>query len=215
MDVFIELSIIIGVAVLISGLMRSLRQPLIIGYIISGIIVGPYLLNIITSIETISILSHIGIALLLFIVGLGLSPKVIKQVGKVSSITGVGQVIFTTLFGFFICKLLGFSTLVSIYVAISLTFSSTIIIMKILSDKGDMKTLYGRVAVGFLIVQDLIVIFILMIISSTAAGFDLNQLVFGTMLKGFGLLGLLFLIGVYILPDITKTIAKSQEYLLL
>ncbi|MCK5063363.1 MAG: cation:proton antiporter, partial [Candidatus Aenigmarchaeota archaeon] len=95
------------------------------------------------------------------------------------------------------------------------TFSSTIIIMKILSDKGDMKTLYGRVAVGFLIVQDLIVIFILMIISSTAAGFDLNQLVFGTMLKGFGLLGLLFFIGVYVLPGITKTIAKSQEYLLL
>jgi len=214
MDLFVELSMIIGITALISGFMKLLRQPLIIGYI-SGIIVGPYFLNIIYSTGTISILSQIGIALLLFIVGLGLSPKVIKEVGKVSLITGVGQVLFTTLIGFFICKMFGFSTIVSLYVAVALTFSSTIIIMKILSDKSDMKTLYGRIAIGFLIVQDLIVILILMFVSSVSAGFNLTDMLFGTLLKGFGLLVLLFLIGVYVLPGLTKFIAKSQEYLLL
>ncbi len=215
MEVFIELSIIICITVLIAGIMRLLKQPLIIGYILTGIIVGPRLLNIISSTETISILSHIGIALLLFIVGLSLSPRVIKEVGKVSSITGVGQVIFTSLIGFFICRLLGFSTIVSVYVAIALTFSSTIIIMKLLSDKGDTETLYGRISIGFLIVQDLIAIIILMVISSIPSGFDFTNLVFGTILKGFGLLVLLFLVGIYILPRITKVIAKSQEFLLL
>ncbi len=215
MDIFLELSIIIGITALISGFMRLLRQPLIIGYIVAGILVGPYFLDIVNSTETISILSHIGIALLLFIVGLGLSPKVIKDVGKVSLITGVGQVMFTTLIGFLICTMFGFSTVTSLYIAVALTFSSTIIIMKLLSDKGDMKTLYGRIAIGFLIVQDLIVIFILMFVSSLSNGFNLNDILFGTMLKGVGLLVILYLIGVYVLPGIIKIIAKSQEYLLL
>ncbi len=215
MDIFLELSIIIGITALISGFMRLLRQPLIIGYIVAGILVGPYFLDIVNSTETISILSHIGIALLLFIVGLGLSPKVIKEVGKVSLITGVGQVMFTTLIGFLICTMFGFSTLTSLYIAVALTFSSTIIIMKLLSDKGDMKTLYGRIAIGFLIVQDLIVIFILMFVSSLSNGFNLNDILFGTMLKGLGLLVILYFIGIYVLPGIIKIIAKSQEYLLL
>jgi len=215
MDMFIELSMILGITALISGLMKLLKQPLIIGYIIAGIILGPYSLNVVNSIETISILSQIGIALLLFIVGLGLSPKVIKEVGKVSLITGVGQVLFTTLIGFFICRMFGFSAITSIYIAVALTFSSTIIIMKILSDKSDMKTLYGRIAIGFLIVQDLIVILILMVVSSLSTGFTVTNLLFGTLLKGFGLLVLLFLLGIYVLPGLTKIIARSQEYLLL
>ncbi len=215
MEVFLEIGMIIVVAILITGIMRLLKQPLIIGYILSGIIVGPYFFDIIRSTETITIFSHIGVALLLFIVGLSLSPKVIKEVGKVSLVTGVGQVIFTSLIGFFISRLLGFSTIVSVYIAIALTFSSTIIIMKLLSDKGDTETLYGKIAIGFLIVQDLIAILILMVISSIPTGFNLSSLVFGTILKGLGLLVLLFLVGIYILPHITKLVAKSQEFLLL
>ena len=215
MEILIEIGLIIIITTLIAGVIKLLKQPLIIGYILSGIVVGPYFLNIIKSTGTIDMFSHMGIALLLFIVGLNLSPKVIKEVGKVSSITGIGQVIFTTLIGFFICRLFGFSTITSIYISIALAFSSTIIIMKLLSDKEDIDTLYGKISIGFLIVQDLIAMIILMIISSTSNGFNFTNLVFGTILKGVGLLVLLFLIGMYILPNITKSIAKSQEFLLL
>jgi len=215
MEILIEIGLIIIITTLIAGVARLLKQPLIIGYILSGIVVGPYFLNLIKSTGTMSIFSHIGIALLLFIVGLNLSPKVIKEVGKVSSITGIGQVIFTSLIGFFICRLFGFSTITSIYIAIALTFSSTIIIMKLLSDKDDMITLYGKISIGFLIIQDLIAMLILMVISSTSNGFNLTNLIFGTILKGFGLLVIVFLVGVYVLPKITKSIAKSQEFLLL
>ncbi|MFH1505836.1 MAG: cation:proton antiporter [archaeon] len=215
MEIFIEIAIIMGVTVLFAGLMRLLRQPLIIGYILTGILVGPRLLGFVTSTETISLLSQIGVALLLFIVGLNLSPKVIKEVGKVSTITGLGQIIFTSLIGFFICKLLGFSTIISLYIAIALTFSSTIIIMKLLSDKGDVGTLYGKISIGFLIIQDLIAIFILMVISSSTQELSLTSIVFGTIFKGISLLVMVFLIGIYVLPLITKAIAKSQEFLLL
>ncbi|MBU1205000.1 MAG: cation:proton antiporter [Nanoarchaeota archaeon] len=213
--IFVELSVIIIIAVAVGWIMRLLRQPLVIGYILTGIIVSPYFLNIVSSTEAIATFAHIGIAFLLFVVGLNLNPRIIKDVGKVSLITGVGQVIFTSVIGFFIGRLLGFSTIVSMYIAIALTFSSTIIIMKLLSDKGDLETLYGRIAIGFLIVQDLIVILILMVIASIPAGISFTALIFGTILKGFGLLVLLFLIGIYILPLITKAIAKSQELLLL
>jgi len=215
-DPFIEIGIIIVITTLLAGIMRLLKQPLIIAYIFAGIILGPYFLNIVRSIETITILSHIGVALLLFIVGLGLTPKVIKEVGKISLITGIGQIIFTSLVGFFISKLLGFSTIASVYIAIALTFSSTIIIMKLLSDKGDTGTLYGKIAIGFLIVQDLAAVLILMIVSSIPAGeFNFTTLAFETIFKGLGLLMLLFLVGIYMLPTITKFIAKSQEFLLL
>jgi Kef-type K+ transport system membrane component KefB len=162
----VEPSIIILIAVMISIFMRLLKQPLIIGYIITGIIVSPHFLGVTSSQNAISTFAQMGVALLLFMVGLNMNPKVIREVGKVSLITGLGQVAFTSVAGFLISKLLGFSFIASLYIAVALTFSSTIIIMKLLSDRGDTETLYGRISIGFLIVQDIIAVVILMAISS-------------------------------------------------
>lgn len=186
-----------------------------IAYILSGIIVGPLFLNIIHSTTVIAAFSQIGVALLLFFVGLNLNPKVIKDVGKISLITGLGQIIFTTSVGFIIAKLIGFSNIVSFYVAIGLAFSSTIVIMKLLSDKKDLETLYGRIAIGFLIVQDFIAIFILLIISSLNNGSNLATLAVETTLMGLGGILLLFGLTIYVLPKLTTLVAKSQEFLLL
>jgi len=215
MEIFIELSIIICITVLISGIMRLLKQPLIIGYILTGIIVSPYFLDIVQSTETIKVFSEIGIALLLFIVGLSLSPKVIKEVGKVSLITGIGQIVFTSLFGFLISRLLGFSVIVSLYIAIALSFSSTIIIMKLLSDKKDLEKLYGKISIGFLLVQDIFVIILLMVISSFSGNLGIDGLSFGKILSGILLIIGFILISVYVLPSLSKFFAKSQEFLFL
>jgi len=214
-SIFIELSTVIILAVIISGTLRLLKQPLIIGYIITGILAGPLLLNIVKSADTVAALSHFGIVFLLFVAGLSLNPRVLKSVGKVSLITGIGQVLFTTFIGFFIAKLLGFSDIASLYIAIALTFSSTIIIVKLLSDKGDLQVLYGRISVGFLIVQDIIAVLILMLISSSTGGFDVMSLNAETILIGAGLLSFIALFGIFALPRITETMAKSQELLLL
>ncbi len=214
-SLFIELSMIIILAVGISGIMKLLRQPIIIGYIITGILAGPLLLDIVKSTDMVATFSHFGIVFLLFIAGLSLNPKVMKSVGKVSLITGVGQVLFTTLVGFFIAKFLGFSDIAALYISIALTFSSTIIIVKLLSDKGDLQTLYGRISLGFLIVQDVVAVLILIIISSSAGGYDILSVTIETVLIGVGLLSFIVLFGIFALPRIIKAVAKSQEFLLL
>ena len=182
-EIFIQFSLTILIVLGISFIMRIFKQPLIIGYIISGIIAGPFVLNIITNNETIHTFSEIGIAFLLFIVGLHLSPKVIKEVGKISFITGIGQIVFTSLIGYLIAILLGFSPLTAIYIAVALTFSSTIIIMKLLSDKEALGELYGKISIGFLLIQDFVAIVMLIVISSFSVGFGAGEVIFSTFLK--------------------------------
>ena len=215
METFFEVGLVIGIAALVSIIMRFFKQPLIIGYILTGIIVGPSLLNLISTTDTITLFSHMGVALLLFVVGLGLDPKVIKEVGLVSIVTGVGQAIFTTAIGFFLSLTLGFSTLTSIYIGLALSFSSTILILKLLSDKNETETLYGKISIGFLLVQDLLAILTLIIVSSLNGGMNAQTIVVGVALKGLALLVGLFLIGLYILPHVTRVVAKNQEMLLL
>ncbi len=210
-SVFVEIGIIIILALIISGVMRLLKQPLIIGYIITGILAGPYFLGIVKSTEMITTLAHFGVVFLLFIAGLSLNPSVMKSAGKISLITGLGQVLFTTVVGFFISRLLGFTEIASMYIAIALTFSSTIIIIKLLSDKGDVDTLYGRISVGFLIVQDIVAILILMMISPLTIGGMTAE----TILMGVGVLVVLALFSIFALPRIVKQAARSQEFLLM
>jgi Kef-type K+ transport system membrane component KefB len=218
MEQFSEISLILLIAFVISTLMRYLKQPLVIGYILTGFLVGPYFLNILRSVEIVELFSKLGITALLFIVGLGLSPKVLKELGVVSAVTGVGQVIFTSLFGYLIGQALGFNTIESIYIAIALTFSSTIIILKLLSDKGDVHKMYGRIAIGFLLVQDLIATIILVVISGlqsveTASGWTIASDLLILLLKGAFLLIILFFISTKILSKFSDFIARSQEFL--
>ena len=210
---FIQFGLIILVVLGVSIIIRLLKQPLIIGYILSGILVGPFFLNLIKSSETITVFSEMGIAFLLFIVGLHLSPKVIKEVGKISLVTGIGQILFTSLIGYFIGIMLGFSTITSIYIAIALTFSSTIIIMKLLSDKDALEKLYGKISIGFLLVQDLVAILILIVVSSLASGTGASNILFSTIIKGVVLMAILIPISYFALPKLSDFFAKSQEFL--
>jgi len=216
MEIFVELSAIIVIAMLVSLLMRVLKQPLIVGYIFTGVLVGPYFINLIQNGDVIELFSKIGITILLFIVGLNLSPNVIREVGKVSLLTGIGQVLFTSIIGFFIASALGIDRIAAIYVAIALTFSSTIIILKLLSDKGDLNKLYGKIAIGFLLVQDIVATLILLFASSFAGGEgNLLSIALMTIVKGSALVFGMILISQYILPRISKFIAASQELLFL
>lgn len=214
-DIFVELSAILAITVLSTGVIRLLRQPTVIGYIISGIIAGPLILNIIESTQTLQAFSHIGVALLLFLVGLNLNPKVIREVGKISLLTGIGQVLFTSTIGFLIARALGFDSMVSAYLAIALAFSSTIVIMKLLSDKRDLDTLYGRISIGFLIVQDFIAILLLLLIASPTQGGSITQNLLQISITGAGSIALLLVFSHFFLARITKAAAKSQEFLLL
>jgi len=209
----VDIAIIIVFATIVAYFAKFLKQPPVFSYIISGLILGPLVLNLIKPSPALTTVSHLGIAFLLYIVGMSLDFRVLKQVGLVSVLTGVGQVLFTTTIGFFILKTLGFSNITALYLAIGLAFSSTIIIVKLLSDKGDLDTLYGRIAVGFLIVQDFIAILALIVITGLSNQVSFGNLLLETLLKGLFLVILVFGFSRVVLYSLFKSIARSQELL--
>ncbi len=215
-EIFIQLAIILFTAFIVSYIVKSFNQPIIIGYIIAGVIISPFIVKFGASTEVIDSFSKLGIAFLLFIVGLHLNPKVIKEVGTSSLFIGLGQIILTFGLTFIIAlKLLNFSVLASVYVGIALAFSSTIIIMKLLSDKQQLDSLYGKISIGILIIQDLVAIGVLMFISSTAESLAFGNFGLKGLIGGLSLVIVLFLVGFFILPKLTKNIAKNQELLFL
>ncbi len=214
MSLFGELSVIISVAFIISIIMSLLKQPLIIGHIITGLLVGPIIASSVAP-ETFTLFSEIGIAILLFTVGLHLSPKTIRDFGSVSIITGVSQVVITSLAGYAISIVLGFPHVTSLYMAVGLAFSSTIIILKLIADRGDTETLYGKIAVGFLLVQDFIAVAILFAVPILATENSTWIDVGSATLQGFVLAALVLLVGFKILPKVSSFLSKNGELLFL
>ena len=218
-QIFLQLAIILGIAFFVAYIIRLLKQPLIIGYIVAGIIVSPFLISFGATNDIINTFSKIGIAFLLFMVGLHLNPKVIKGVGIQSLLIGLAQVILTFALAFIVSlKLLKFDIIISLYVGIAIAFSSTIIIMKLLSDKRQLDSLSSKMSIGILIVQDLIAILVLILISTMnfSQGFaGFGSLAIKTFLIGIGLVLGLFLFGFFVLLRVVKRVAHSQELLFL
>ena len=167
---FYEISVLILLAAAVGVVGLLARQPLIVAFIFVGVLAGPDALGIASSEAFIQTLSEISIAVLLFLVGLKLDLTLVRSLGKVAVATGLGQVGFTAVFGFLICLALGIDWLTSVYIAVALTFSSTIIIVKLLSDKREIGALHGKIALGFLIVQDIFVVLAMVVLSAVGVG---------------------------------------------
>lgn len=214
---FYELAIILFLAATLGGLGQLLKQPLIVTFIALGIVVGPSVLNLVQSQDNIKLLAEVGIAILLFIVGLKLDLRLIKTTGKVALLTGLGQVLFTSIIGYLIGLGLGFSSLHSFYIAVALTFSSTIIIVKLLSDKKEIDSLHGQIAIGFLIVQDLVVILVMIVLStiSNAAESSIMENIGKTLLSMLFLIGGTAFVMRFVIPHLSFFLARSQELLAL
>jgi Kef-type K+ transport system membrane component KefB len=216
-NLFYEISAILLLAAAVGALGLILRQPLIVSLLAAGVAVGPFGLGWISSHDQIELLAHVGISLLLFVVGLKLDLHLIKIMGRVALATGLGQVLFTSVVGFLLALGLGLPLVPSVYVAVALTFSSTIIIVKLLTDKREIDSLHGRIAIGFLIVQDVVVV--LVMIGLSALGERSGQpwwlQLFWVALKGVAFLGGVALMMRWVLPALLKRLARSQELLVL
>ena len=163
---FAEFAALLLICALTGALFVRLRQPVLIAYIVVGVLVGPAVFGLVTAHDQIALLAQVGVAVLLFAVGLKLDLHHIRHIGPVALATGLGQLSFTIVIGFAIVMALGREWMEALYVAVALTFSSTIIIVKLLSDKRELDSLHGRIAVGFLIVQDLAVVIAMMTMSA-------------------------------------------------
>ena len=217
MQLFLEFTSIVILATVVSIVLRALKQPLVVGYIFTGILLGPLFFNLVHSTDYIDLFSKIGITILLFIVGLNLKPNVIKEVGKVSIIGGLGQVFLTIIYGVLISLLLGISLTHAFYIGLALSFSSTIIVLKLLSDMDDLSKVYGKISVGFLLVQDLVAIVSLLFITSFSGNVHTNLLQTSVFLLIKLLLigGFIYLITKFLISHAIHYLAHSQELLFL
>ncbi len=214
----IELWFVTLVLVVIGYIVKLLKQPVLIWYILGWLILWPQVFNVIQHYSNIEFYAHFGVSLLLFMVWLWLNPGIVKEVGKVSTIAWVGQVLFTSFIWYWIALIMWFSHIVSLFIAIALTFSSTIVIVKLISDRGDSWTTYGKIALWILIVQDIIAMLILLAISAFTMTWEQESLWMLLVTIGIEVIWLLFLAWIfarYILPRVVDALAKQKELLLL
>ncbi|MBL8160307.1 cation:proton antiporter [Candidatus Saccharibacteria bacterium] len=239
-NVFAELSLVIALATAISLIMRWLKQPLLVGYILTGILAGPSVLHLIENGPAFESFSEIGIALLLFIIGLELRLSVIKTLGRTVVLTAAATIGGMALVGLVICLAMGFTLPASLLIATALTFSSTIIIVKVFNDRKESSRLYAQIAIGVLLIEDILATFALLFVNSGDSGTTLlaplasipalqdtereihnflistdTLAIFNLTTKGILLALLLWLASSKLLPRVAHHIAKSQELLFL
>ncbi len=213
----LEIGIVIVSAAVVAVILYYLKQPLILAYILAGIFIGPFGFWLISKVEFIHGIAGVGIILMLFLVWLEMNTSKLKDLWLVALITGIGQVVFTGVTGFIIVKMFWFTTIQSMYLAVALTFSSTVIAVKLMSDQKSTKSLYGQICIGILIIQDILAIMALLILTGFQEGsfsFDFLHFVW-VFIKGIVLTIASIFIAKKILKYIYNKIASSQELLVL
>lgn len=217
-EAFRQIVLILGVTTL-GGMVASLfRQPLIMAFIVVGLLVGPAGLGLVEVVGPVELFGRMGIALLLFIVGLKLDLGLIRTSGFVAVVSGIGQVVITAVIGLLLAVAMGMSLVPALYVSLALTFSSTVIVVKLLSDRREIDSLHGRIALGILLVQDMLAISVLVVLAGLSkvdpGRSVLAELVF-TFLRGLGFLMLVGGGARYLFPRIERWISASPEMLVL
>jgi len=207
----------IGISIVAASLLayaaQYLRQPPILGYIAAGLLIGPNGLQLVQNQDDVSTLSELGLAFLLFIVGLEIDVKKFARSGAASAVIGVIQVVACSALGYALALFLGFHNLDALYLGVALSFSSTMIVVKLLSDRGELDTLPGRATLGILLIQDVLAIFVL------AGQGNINDPSVGpialSILLGIGLVLVSFLVSRYLLPAAFQRVARNPEMVLI
>jgi len=208
-SILINIGIIIIIAAVLAIILRLLKQETIPAYILAGLIIGPLVLGLVTDAILISALAEIGIAFLLFVAGMEISFKKLKETSTGSLIAGFFQIVIMGVATFFITNSLGFGRLESFYLALILTFSSTILVVKLFADKYELNTLHARIAISILLIQDIVAIFALSILSGKFS----NIFIYLALLKVALLLLIAFFLNKTIIKPLFNFASKSTELL--
>ena len=211
-----ELAVVVLIAAALGIAAKLLKQPVILAYIVAGIIIGYFGFFHISDKESFRLFSDLGIMFLLFLIGMEINYTSLRLVGKISVLVGLAQIVFTFIIGFLLALLFDFNFLHAAYISIALTFSSTIIVVKLLSEKKDTNSLYGKITIGFLLVQDFVAILLLIFLAGIQMGDGMIfKDIFITVVKGIVLFAAILWLGRKIFPWIFDRIARSQELLFL
>lgn len=214
-NLFLQLSTLLAITVSVAFLVRLIKQPLIVAYIAAGVIAGPLFLNIMHAGEHMyDAFASFGVVLLLFIVGLDLNFSYFKKIGKEVTVIGLSQFFFNFFIFFSLALYFGLNILAALLLGLASSFSSTIIVLKILGEKQDEESVYGSHVIGLMLVQDLLSIIVLLWLSFKLPGSDISQNFSWLMLlKVSVVFGSIIISAKYVLPIFLKKIASSGEFL--
>lgn len=214
-SIFVDVALILSLTAIFAAIFGRFRQPLLLAYLLVGILAASSgAFGQLTKGPTLDFMAELGIAFALFLIGLELKFSSIKQIGRAAVAIGLGQITFTTLIGFFISRFIGFSVTEAAFIAVALTFSSTIIVIKMLEQKRDLDSLYGKIAIGFLIVQDFFAVGALIFVASIGKGGGAGEFI-TTAVSGIALVGVILFLNKYILQNVFDRLAKNTEVLFL
>jgi len=213
-NIFLQLSALLAITVSVAFFVRLIKQPLLVAYIIAGIIGGPLLLNLLGADEHMyDAFASFGVVLLLFIIGLDLNFSYLKKIGKEAALIGLLQFVFNFAVMLPLVHFFGFSWSSASFLAVAACFSSTIVVLKLLGDKQDEESVYGRYTIGLMLVQDLISILILLLISFTAPDSAFSSFSWWLLIRALAVIAGIIIIAKFILPSFLRRIAASGEFL--
>ena len=215
-ELFADIAVILIVSALAGLVAVRLRQPLVVAFVVVGIVVGPSVLGLVEPDDDLELLAQLGVAVLLFVVGLKLDLHVVRRLGPVAAVVGSAQVAAVTACGFALARALGLETVDALYTGIGLAFSSTIIVIKLLSDRREIDDLHGRLAVGILIVQDVVVVAVMIVVATTS---ERTGSLWGAFLEvavaGAALLVVLAVLMRFALVPLLHSLARTPDLLVL
>lgn len=218
-NIFLQFGLVLLVSSFLGFFAHKLKLPLVVAYLLSGVLISVFHLIDIKAGGIFTFLPEVGVAFVLFLIGMELDLREIKSLGKPVLLSTLAQVCISTLAGWSIARFFGFSESASFYIGVGLAFSSTIVVVKLLLEKKDLTSLYGKLSVGILLLEDLIAIGILMGISvkNSIFGLGLQQAypIVILFIKALGLFLLTFVLSRYVLERIFKATARSVELLFL
>jgi Kef-type K+ transport system membrane component KefB len=218
-NIFLQLAFVLLLASFFGYLVIRVKLPLVVAYLVAGVLVSFLSFFDPTHSMVFEVFPEIGIAFVLFLIGMELDLREIKALGFPIITSAVGQVLISTLAGYAIAGYLGFSQTESIFLGLGLAFSSTVVVVKMLLEKRDLASLYGKLSVGILLVEDLVAIGVLMFVSVSNSAFNLGLQeslpILTLLLKAIGLFLLTFVLSKYVLEKIFDAVAKNIELLFL
>jgi monovalent cation:H+ antiporter-2, CPA2 family len=215
-----DFAVIMIIAAIMLIITYKLKQPMVIGYILAGMVIGPYTppFTLIQSVETVNVFAELGIIMLLFVIGTEFPIAKLKSVSKTSVIVGIPESLGTLLIVFLIAQTLGFSFFDSIFIALAMSITSTVVTIKILEELNILRDRSSVLILGVLIIEDIIAVSALAILQSTAtAGADQVSILQITYSIGIviAFIGGILILGSKFIPNALDRVGKTNDYTLL
>ncbi len=216
-----DFAVIMIIAAIMLFLTHRFKQSMVIGYLIAGMIIGPFTppFTLIHEIETVNIFAELGIIMLLFVIGIEFPIAKLKQIGKISVIVGLTESIGTMVITFFVAQRLGFTTFDSMFLGLAMSITSTVVTIKVLEELGKIKERSSILILGVLIVEDIVAVSVLAILQSIAVAADTEEIAIIPISISIAIavvfIGSILVLGSKFLPNLIDRIGKTNDYALL